>query len=77
MENQNNVIFKNEDWEIKVMCTQKGNVCVCVYYRGLHMGFVNIGDFNCQRLFFATNYPELVQKASKLKEEYYANNKKA
>lgn len=61
------IIFKNEEWEIKVMYTQKGNMCTCVYYRGMHMGFVNIGDFKTQNMFYQLNCKELVEKANKIK----------
>lgn len=61
------ILFKNEEWEIRVMLTQKGSICTCVYYRGMHMGFVNIGDFKTQGMFYQLNCPDLVEKSKLLK----------
>lgn len=69
MENQNQPIFKNDEWEIKPMVSQKGNLCICVYYRGMHMGFCNIGDFKTQQMFLNFNYSDLVSKADMIKKQ--------
>lgn len=69
MDNQNQPIFKNDEWEIKPMVSQKGNLCICVYYRGMHMGFCNIGDFKTQQMFLNFNYSDLVAKADMIKKQ--------
>lgn len=69
MDNQVFTIFKNEEWEIKPMVSQRGNLCICVYYRGMHMGFCNIGDFKTQEMFLNFNCPQLVNKAKEIKKD--------
>lgn len=66
MLNNNQTIFKNEEWEIKPMITQKGKICICVYFRGIHMGFCNVGDFKTQELFISFAFPHLIEKQKEI-----------
>lgn len=68
-EKKQTILFENEEWLIVVRCTSKGNLCTCVYYRGMHMGFVNIGDFKTQQMFYNLNFPYMVELSKELKQE--------
>lgn len=62
-------LFSSPDWNIEGRVTQKGSIVFMAYYRGLFMGFVNIGDFKTQALFIHTCCPELETLAQKQKEQ--------
>lgn len=66
---KNMKLFSSPDWNIEGRVTQKGSIVFMAYYRGLFMGFVNIGDFKTQALFIHTCCPELETLAQKQKEQ--------
>lgn len=75
-EKKQTILFENKEWLICVKCSSKGNLYTCIYYRGMHMGFVNIGDFKTQQMFYNFNVPFLVDLASQLKKDYYEKGDK-
>ena len=66
---KNMKLFNSPDWNIEGRVTPKGSIVFMAYYRGLFMGFVNIGDFKTQALFIHTCCPELETLAQKQKEQ--------
>lgn len=68
-EKKQTILYETDEWKIVVKCTQKGNLCTCVYYRGMHLGFVNIGDFKTQQMFYNLNFPFMIELSKELKNE--------
>lgn len=68
-EKKQTILFETDEWQIILRCTQKGRLVTCVYFRGMHMGFVNIGDLKTQQMFYNLNFPYMVDLANELKKE--------